>query len=65
MIIELDYDDCATSSWTLTASHEAIGIVAAVCDKDLHKAQNRLDLLLIELGHEIYETAVIGGLLVY
>ena len=53
MKITLDHEDCAQLPWTLVAEN-ATGVLAAVCDQCLSTAQTRMDLLLIELGYELY-----------
>lgn len=54
MSITLDHENYAENPWTLTAEQEG-QIIAAVCDKFLENAQFKLDCLLIELGHKVYE----------
>lgn len=63
MKIELSYEETAELQWTLIAIVpgpvnslliNSSKVIAAVCDRDLAHAQNKLDLLLIELGYDIY-----------
>jgi hypothetical protein len=53
MAITLDYENSAQLPWTLVAQ-VGDAIIAAVCKSDLTEAQDTLDLLLIELGYDIY-----------
>lgn len=57
MKITLDYEDSTQSPWTLIAENTT-GLIAAVCDNCLNQAQTRMDLLLIELGYEVYQPQV-------
>ena len=58
--IELDYEEYTENPWTLVATqafsyYESV-IIAAVIGKNLEQVQDRLDLLLIEFGYDIYVT---------
>jgi hypothetical protein len=64
MAILLDYEDSTELCWTISAIKDGT-IIAAVCSEDLTKAQTRLDLLLIELGYNVYEESEIEGLVIY
>lgn len=57
MKITLDYENSAQLPWTIVAEN-ATGLIAAVCDECLNRAQTRIDLLLIELGYEVYQPQV-------
>lgn len=74
MKIELDYEETAELCWTLIAMEPGFQnsllvksekVVAAVCDEELEKAQTKMDLLLIELGYDLYTPQEIEGLLIY
>ncbi len=56
MSITLDYETSTELPWTLIAEQNN-RIIAAVCDKNLENAQFKLNLLLIELGYDIYSTS--------
>ena len=57
MSITLDYENYAEQPYTLVAEENGKSI-AACCGKYLDELQTKMDLLLLELGYNLYFTQV-------
>lgn len=65
MAITLDHEEFAISPWTIVAELDG-KIVASLCSSCLQEAQFKMDLLLVELGYDIYaESQLSDGFIIY
>ena len=65
MVIVVDFESHCEMPWTITAEQEGV-VQAAVCCKTLEDTRLRFDLLLIELGLNLWTPTVEeDGFLIY